>query len=199
MSLFEFEPERRNVDGGWIYFDPNFLSQEQAQFDFETYLEQLPWQASEITLFGKRHKTPRLEAYFAENEQKYAYSGKQLAINSFTAKLVELKQQVEKQTNMRFNAVLANLYRDGNDANGWHADNEQELGKNPQIASVSFGASRVFKLKHNTTGQTLTYELSAGSLLVMGGELQHHWKHHVPRTKKVKTARINLTFRWITN
>ena len=98
---------------------------------------------------------------------------------------------------MQFNCVLVNLYRNGQDSNGWHADNEPELGKNPMIASVSLGATRRFDLRHNITKEKISFDLTNGSLLLMKGEIQHFWKHQITKTKKIDAARINLTFRML--
>jgi alkylated DNA repair dioxygenase AlkB len=108
-----------------------------------------------------------------------------------------IKGEVEKVINANFTTVLANLYRDGQDSNGWHADNEKELGRNPIIASVSFGAERTFQLKHNTLDIKQNITLQHGSLLIMKGSTQHFWKHQIPKTKKEIGPRINLTFRII--
>ena len=116
-------------------------------------------------------------------------------VSEWNETLSEIKKKVEKISESSFNACLANLYRDGKDSNGWHADNEKELGKNPIIASLSFGATRTFKLKHLQTNEKIDIELTTGSLLIMGGEMQHYWKHQIPKTKKFKAPRINLTFR----
>ena len=114
----------------------------------------------------------------------------------FTPVLNSIKETIEKATKMTFSSCLLNLYRDGQDSNGWHADDEKELGKNPEIASVSFGAERLFHLKHKKI-KTLKHKLSLqnGSLLVMKGETQHQWLHQISKTKKPIGKRINLTFR----
>jgi alkylated DNA repair dioxygenase AlkB len=109
---------------------------------------------------------------------------------------LDIEQKIEAYTDETFTTVLLNLYRDGQDSNGWHADNEKELGVNPVIASVSLGASRFFHLKHNTdTSQKLKLELTHGSLLLMEGATQHFWKHQIAKTAKAVAPRINLTFR----
>ncbi|NCA20626.1 MAG: alpha-ketoglutarate-dependent dioxygenase AlkB, partial [Crocinitomicaceae bacterium] len=125
------------------------------------------------------------------------YSGKTLETHPFTEELLELKSLIEEASHQEFNCVLVNLYRDGKDSNGWHSDNETELGKNPAIASLSLGAIRRFDLKHNTTKEKISIELNHGSLLIMKGEMQHFWKHQIAKTTKVSTPRINLTFRYI--
>ena len=116
----------------------------------------------------------------------------------FTPTLFEIKSKIEKQINLNFTSCLLNLYRDGNDSNGWHADNEKELGLNPTIASLSFGAERIFQMKHrNSKKEKVKINLTNGSLLVMKGRTQHHWLHQIPKTKKEVGERINLTFRII--
>lgn len=162
---------------------------------YQIFLNELNWEGSEIKIFGKIYQTPRLEAYYSERGKYYSYSGKQLQINLFTPSLTKLKLQLEQDFELEFNSVLANLYRDGKDSNGWHADNEKELGKNPVIASLSFGSERRFDLKHNFTKEKLAFNLKEGSLLIMGGEMQHYWKHQIAKSSKIFSPRINLTFR----
>ena len=185
------------LQNGEIGFVPDFISQELANYYFKLFQESLSFQQGTITLFGKTHPIPRLEAFFGIDNQVYSYSGKTLETQSFTKELLEVKTLIEEISDEKLNCVLVNLYRDGKDSNGWHADNEPELGKNPVIASLSLGASRRFDLKHNTTKEKISIELNHGSLLIMKGEMQHYWKHQIAKTTKVSTPRINLTFRYI--
>ena len=189
------EFEKKILRDGWIIYVPNFYAKEIADQLFNLFNQTINWQQGEIKLFGKKHLTPRLEAFYAEENKSYGYSGQRLVTSSFTKELTQIKENIELTFSIQLNSVLINLYRDGNDSNGWHADDEPELGKNPIIASLSLGASRRFDLKHSTTKEKLSLELEPGSLLVMGGELQHYWKHQIAKTKKVNTPRINLTFR----
>jgi alkylated DNA repair dioxygenase AlkB len=110
---------------------------------------------------------------------------------------LEIKSLIEPVCEVEFNSVLLNLYRDGNDSISWHTDAEKELGINPIIASVNFGAERKFQIRHNNTNEIHDIILKHGSLLIMRGELQHFWKHQVPKQKKITKERINLTFRVI--
>lgn len=185
------------VQNGTLIFDEAFLNQEEANSLFEQFEATLPFQQGEITLFGKAHPIPRLEAFFATENKTYSYSGKTLKTHPFTAELLALKSKIEAISQQKFNCVLVNLYRNGQDSNGWHADDEPELGKNPVIASLSLGATRRFDLRHNLTNEKMSFNLSNGSLLLMKGEMQHFWKHQIAKTKKVNAPRINLTFRWI--
>ena len=188
---------RRELDGGWIEFIPDFLSKDQAEQLFEHFLAETPWNQGSITIFGKRILIPRKEAFYSKNGESYHYSGQLLKSHSLTSDLDNLVSQVQFYVNHDFNAILLNLYRDGNDSNGWHADNEKELGQNPVIASLSLGSTRRFDLRHNTSGEKIQMELTPGSLLIMGGALQHTWKHQIAKSKKIKNPRINLTFRKI--
>ena len=151
----------------------------------------------QITLFGNTYPTPRLEAFYGEAGLSYTYSNQRFAALPISSILKEIQQAVIAKTQQQFNAVLINYYRNGNDSNGWHADNEPELGKDPIIASVSFGTSRIFQLKSNAGNQRQSLLLEHGDLLLMGSGMQLHWKHCLPKRPKVLEPRINLTFRRI--
>lgn len=176
----------------------SFLDQEEADALFATVLEGAPWRQDAITVFGKAYPQPRLTALFANNGKSYTYSGLRMDPGPFPPYLDALKAAVEAQCSHPFTTCLLNLYRDGQDSNGWHADNEKELGPDPVIASVSLGAPRAFHLKHRKEG-SLRYRmiLEHGSLLHMAGPMQHHWMHQIPKTQKPVGKRINLTFRYI--
>ena len=186
---------KENLEDGWLLFDSDFLSHDEADLLFENLHTSLPWAQGKVTIFGKTHATPRLESLHVVEGKSYHYSGNTLTSHPFTTELETLKKKIEFVSGESFNCVLANLYRDGKDSNGWHADNEKELGRNPIIASVSLGAERRFDLKHNTKGDLKQLVLPHGSLLIMGGSMQHHWKHCIAKSKKVLDSRINLTFR----
>jgi len=185
------------VNNGWYVFVADYLDSSAANDTFTYFIENLPWKTGEIKLFGKVHPIPRKQVYFSDDNLSYSYSGKKLEIDEWNKKVLELKVGLSSSLHVEFNACLANLYRDGQDSNGWHSDNEKELGINPVIASLSFGTTRRFDLKHKLTNQKLSFQLTSGSLLVMGGEMQQFWKHQVPKEKKVQDPRVNLTFRKI--
>ena len=182
-------------DADVIYY-PNVFRHEQCDYYFNHLLDRITWQQDDISLFGKTYKQPRLTALYANNAKPYSYSNITMYPLEFDALLTEIKSKIEASTKEIFTSCLLNLYRDGSDSNGWHADDEKELGVNPIIASVSFGFERVFHLKHKTKTE-LRHKiiLQNGSLLVMKGETQHHWLHQLPKTKKQVGTRINLTFR----
>jgi alkylated DNA repair dioxygenase AlkB len=153
------------------------------------------WRSDSITLWGKQFLQPRLSAWYGE--AAYRYSGLRLAPQPFTALQLAIRAAVEAATGHTFNSVLLNYYRDGRDSMGMHSDDEAELGPTPAIASVSFGAERVFILRHKTSGERLRLNLNDGSLLLMAGSLQKHWSHGINKTAKPVGARVNLTFRTI--
>lgn len=186
-----------SIDNGSLEYIPAFISLQNSELLFNELLHKTPWNQGKITIFGKKYATPRLEAFYAENGLNYAYSGQQLIVHPFTNELEKLKNLLEEFTGQKFNSVLINLYRNGNDSNGWHADNERELGNNPFIASISLGTERRFDFQHIKSKEKKSIILENGSLLLMGEEIQHHWKHQIAKTKKVHSPRINLTFRLI--
>ena len=185
------------IDDGWILFEEEFYTQKESEDLYVNLLETLNWNQGEIVLFGKKYLTPRLEAFYADKNLNYSYSGQQLVKQDFNSILLKIKNKLEEKSGFTFNSVLANYYRDGSDSNGWHADNEKELGKNPLIASLSFGTERRFDMKHMNSNKRLKIALKSGSLLIMGGEIQHHWKHQIAKSKRINSGRINLTFRTI--
>ena len=197
-SLFPSDKITFDIPNGIVEYYPNFFNTLQAKELFDKLYHEIPWQQDEITVFGKTHPQPRLTALFGNEGKPYSYSNIVMQPHSWNSLLTFIKNEVEEICKENFTTVLLNLYRDGKDSNGWHADNEKELGRNPVIASVSFGAERSFHLQHNTISDAkLKLTLQNGSLLLMKGETQHNWKHQIPKTAKEIKPRINLTFRII--
>jgi alkylated DNA repair dioxygenase AlkB len=189
--------EKLELKNGWIYYGKDFISPENKELLFQQLIQETPWSGGEIKIFGKSYEIPRKQAYMADVGQHYSYSGKSLNLLEWSPTVLALKQKIEVFCDADFNACLLNLYQDGSDSNGWHADNERELGRNPTIASLSFGETRFFDIQHIHTKQKLRFPLESGSLLIMGGEMQHFWKHQIPKQKKINQPRVNLTFRKI--
>ncbi len=160
-------------------------------------IEGLAWAQQQIVVFNRLHNEPRLSAWYGDPDCSYTYSGITLIPKPWVEPLHTIKKACEELSGTSFNSVLANLYRDGNDSMGWHADNEPELGPNPTIASVSFGAERRFDLRHRISNEKVQIVLPHGSILVMSGETQSHWMHAIAKTKKVREPRVNLTYRMI--
>lgn len=196
MNLFSEEKQVFQLPDAELIYIPDFFSNEEADIYFNTLKTKIEWQEDDITIFGKTYKQPRLTALFGENNQPYSYSNITMHPQPFTEELKIIKQKIELLSKEIFNTVLLNLYRNGNDSNGWHADNEKELGKHPVIASVTFGEERPFHFKHRKLKEERhKIILEHGSLLIMKGAMQEHWLHQIAKTKKTIGERINLTFR----
>lgn len=197
-SLLPKEKIKFTIQDADIEYFPNFFDVEKANILFQKLQHEIPWKQDNITVFGKTHPQPRLTALFGNEGKPYSYSNIVMQPNAWNPLLIFIKNEIEEIVNDNFTTVLLNYYRNGKDSNGWHADNERELGRNPIIASVSFGAERFFHLQHNTVKeQKLKLNLEHGSLLIMRGTTQHFWKHQIPKTAKTIGSRINLTFRII--
>jgi alkylated DNA repair dioxygenase AlkB len=182
---------------GELFLFKAFYQPAEAEQILINLLQNLQWQEESIVVVGKRIKVPRLIAWYGDADAVYEYSSVCHQPLPWTTELLAIKAKIEQQCHADFNSVLANLYRDGTDSMGWHADKEKQLGKNPCIASLSFGQPRLFKLRHNKTKQVLDIILQQGDLLLMTGALQHHWRHCLPKTRRRMQSRVNLTFRKI--
>jgi len=195
LSSPSWQPELPDAQ---LRYYQNFLSSQVADHYYEALLKNIPWQQDNVKVFGKVYAQPRLTSLHSNTLDTYTYSGLTLKPYPMIPELLELLYQIQRICNHDFNCVLLNLYRDGADSNGWHGDNEKELGKQPQIASFSLGASRFFHFKHRRIKEEkYKMELHHGSLLLMEGAMQEHWLHQIPKTKKPMQPRINLTFRKI--
>lgn len=194
MSLL-FPPDNLlPYDGIAIYHGVVFDEAEAASIA-NSLFEEMPWKPDEVMMFGKKIITKRKVAWFSDAGINYTYAGVKKSGLMWTAGLREMKQKVEAITGAKYNACLLNLYHEGEEGMGWHKDNEAEIVQGSSIASLSFGAARKFAFKHAKTNERLDIELANGSLLDMKGEVQQHWYHSLPKTKRVKNRRINLTFR----
>jgi alkylated DNA repair dioxygenase AlkB len=185
------------IEDGEIIFYSRLFNKVEAD-NFLNYLKtKIIWKQESMNMYGRKVDFPRLTSWYGDNDKPYSFSGITLQPYAWTNEILEIKEKIEKLTTVNFNSVLLNMYRNGNDSISWHTDAEKELGKNPIIASVNFGATRKFQLRHIHTKEKLEIELAHGSLLIMQGELQHFWQHQVPKTAQNVTERINLTFRVI--
>jgi len=162
---------------------------------FARLRDETAWRHDSVVVYGKRHLQPRLTAWYGE--ASYTYSGLRLAPMPMTPLLEQLRAAVEAVTSHRYNSVLLNYYRDGADSMGMHSDDEPELGPAPVIASLSYGATRSFILRHRRSKQTLKLALGDGNLLLMAGAMQGNWLHGINKTTKQTGPRINLTFRYV--
>ncbi len=198
VSSIKISPQNLLPKDGEIFYFPDFYNKHESELFYKVLLANVEWQQEKIKLFGKTHDIPRLTALYGNEDKPYTYSGITMSPNEWLPELLEIKDKIETIAETEFTTVLLNLYRTGLDSMGWHSDDEKELGINPVIASVSFGARRIFKLQHKIDKNlAIKIELTDGSLLLMQGQTQHHWRHSVPKTSKKIKPRINLTFRKI--
>lgn len=189
--------EPRNVlprDGESIYFGPLF-AREEADAWLRYFLEEIPWKHDEAVIYGRHIVTARKVAWYGDRNFDYTYSGRTRTALVWTEELRQLKGKVEAWAGSRYNSCLLNLYQDGSQGMAWHHDDEKGLGRNSNIASLSFGAERRFDFRHKESREKVSVQLEHGSLLVMRGETQARWQHQVPKTARVSRPRVNLTFR----
>lgn len=183
-----------------IKYIPNFLGKREDDYD-EIYKElesTIKWRQDEITFYGKTYAIPRYHAWYGDEGAEYSYSGIQLPRHNWSDLLLDIKKVVERESGLSFNSVLVNLYRNGEDSNGWHADDEKELVRPISVASVSLGAARDMQFRLKGEGKTLKkILLENGSLLIMKSPCQELYQHQIPKRKKVDEGRINLTFRMV--
>lgn len=199
MDLFKDENLNRNLlpyDGTVLYFG-QIIQQQQSDAYFDALFRFIAWKNDEAVIYGKHIMTKRKVAWYADHPFSYTYSKTTKHALAWTPALLELKETVERITGEIFNSCLLNLYHDGNEGMAWHSDGETDLKKNGAIASLSFGAERKFAFKHKTTQEKVELFLEHGSLLVMKDVTQAYWRHRLPPSKRITTARINLTFRQI--
>jgi alkylated DNA repair dioxygenase AlkB len=176
---------------------PDFFDAQQSDRCLVELQTTIHWRQDRIKLFGKEYDQPRLVAWYGDPGKTYTYSNISMEAIAWTPLLIEIRDRIHQVTEARFNSVLINYYRHGRDSMSWHSDDEPELGRNPAIASVSFGAERVFHFRHRVQPERLKVLLPHGSLLMMQGETQHFWQHQIPKSKRAIAPRINLTFRAI--
>lgn len=200
MSLFEEISEfPLNIlphDGTVNYYGKVF-DKGRSDFFYNYLLHQMPWENDEAMIFGKLILTKRKVAWFGEKAFEYTYSKRTKLAKFWTPELLKLKKRCEEVSGETYNSCLLNLYHDGSEGMAYHSDGETDLKKHGAIASLTFGAERKFLFKHKTTKEKVEIFLENGSLLIMKGTTQENWLHRLPPTTKVKTPRVNLTFRTI--
>ena len=191
--------ERIPLEDAEIYYLPQLPLAQPTEAVIDRLIDEVPWRAENIVVWGKTIPQPRLIAWYGDKEATYTYSGIRHDPLPWTDGLMEIKSRVEKVADTNFNSVLLNYYRHHRDSMGLHSDDESELGRRPIIASLSLGEERTFLFKHKTRKdvKVLRLKLASGSLLLMRGDTQHCWKHGIEKEKRPCGPRINLTFRRI--
>ncbi|TAN16367.1 MAG: alpha-ketoglutarate-dependent dioxygenase AlkB [Chitinophagaceae bacterium] len=182
---------------GTVNYYGKLFNQKEADYYFDKLMNTIEWRNDEAIIFGKKIITKRKVAWYGERPFEYTYSNITKFASPWTKELLELKTIIEKETGETFNSCLINLYHSGEEGMAWHCDGETDLKKDGAIASISFGAERKFAFRHKHTNEKVELLLAHGSLLVMKDTIQTFWLHRLPPTKKIKTPRVNLTFRTI--
>ena len=201
-SLFDNEPDiptRQTFALGdsEIQYVANAFTAREADRLFQSLLDAIPWRTATLTIAGQKRPLPRLQCWMADQGRSYSYSGLKLSPHPWNPDVLRIKARLEQLCEHSFNSVLLNYYRGGSDSVSWHADDETELGPNPIVASVSFGAQRTleFKPKFNLTTPKKQIVLGSGSILIMGKTIQNNWLHQIPKISGTIDPRISLTFR----
>jgi alkylated DNA repair dioxygenase AlkB len=198
LSFFEQAGQSAGLPSELLEYHPGFFNSAESTILLNTFINTIPWVQEDIQMYGKMMKTPRLTAWYGDPNKEYIFSGTKHHPILWTDELLMIKEKIEPISGVQFNSVLLNYYRDANDSVAWHSDDEYELGVNPIIASVSFGQSRRFDIRHKQDrNRKYSIYLENGSLLIMKGDLQHNWVHQIPKSTKPLKARVNLTFRVI--
>lgn len=182
---------------GIVNYYRNTLTHDEANRYFNLLSQNVAWENDEIVIFGRHIIAKRKVAWYGDSDYLYTYSNTTKRALPWTGELSDLKQIVEGRTQTDFNSCLLNLYQNGDEGIAWHSDDEESLGKNNTIASLSLGAERKFSFKHKQTKETISLVLEHGSLLVMKDATQTNWLHSLPKSKKIIRPRINLSFRKI--
>ena len=200
MDLFNHIPNKLK---NWLPYDGTvnyygkLWTQQQSNIYLKQLLENIEWRNDEVVMFGKSIITKRKAAWYGDKPFEYTYSNTTKQASSWTKELLELKTRIEKESSETFNSCLLNLYHSGDEGMGWHSDAEADLKKNGAIASLSLGAERKFAFKHKESKDKVELYLEHGSLLIMKDTTQSFWLHTLPKSKKILTPRINITFRTI--
>ncbi|MFT4033937.1 MAG: alpha-ketoglutarate-dependent dioxygenase AlkB [Siphonobacter sp.] len=198
MELFKTKtPANLLPRAGTVLYYGKILTALQADYYLKCLLNTIVWKNDEAVIFGKHILTKRKVAWYGNQQYEYTYSNITKQALLWTTELLELKSLVESLTNETYNSCLLNLYHDGEEGMAWHSDDEKDLGLNSAIASLSFGAERKFAFRHKESKETVSLYLEHGSLLVMKDTTQKYWQHSLPKSKRIKNLRINLTFRWM--
>lgn len=198
LSFFKETGQRRGIPADVLAYYPNFLEEREGWWLMDKLIRESPWSQKVVHMYDKQVVTPRLSAWFA-NQDTYEYTSiRKSAPHAWTPELLDIKQKVEPVAKAVFNSVLLNYYRDGNDSVAWHSDNEKALGTHPIIASVTFGQVRAFDIRNKTDhAEKYSIRLEHGSLLLMCGNLQANWEHRIAKTNRPMKSRLNLTFRTV--
>jgi alkylated DNA repair dioxygenase AlkB len=200
LSFFAEAGQSKGLPTELLDYRPGIFTAEESEVLMRKFISEMPWQQRIVKMYDKHLLTPRLTVWVGDPGTIYSFSAEIYDPLPWTEELQMIRERVEALSGIKFNSVLLNYYRDGNDSVAWHSDNENELGKNPVVASVTFGQVRSFDIRNKTDHtQKYSVRLENGSYLLMQGDLQENWEHRIAKSTKPMKERINLTFRVIKN
>jgi len=191
LALFAEAGQSKGLPVEFLEYRPGLIDPVSGDRLLEHFINEMPWQQTTQKLWDKEYLTPRLTAWFGDATR---IDG----ILPWTPELQAIREMVETRSGARFNSVLLNYYRDGNDSVAWHSDKESILGSQPVIASVSFGQVRSFDIRKKADHKEhYSVRLEHGSFLLMKAGLQEGWEHRIAKSDKPMKTRVNLTFRLV--
>jgi alkylated DNA repair dioxygenase AlkB len=195
LSIFGEAGQSLGLPKEVLDYRPGLFAEEESTSFLQTFIQSVPWEQRVLSMYGKQVTTPRLTAWFGDTDKDYSFSGNKFHPLPWTKELLEIKKRIEPIAGTRFNSVLLNYYRNGNDSVAWHSDNEVELGRQPLIASVSFGQVRRFDIRYKQDHQQkYAIKLENGSLLLMKGDLQQNWEHRIVNRRNLCYQGLTLPF-----
>jgi alkylated DNA repair dioxygenase AlkB len=196
LSFFMEAGQSKGLPEELLEYRAGWFTEKESDYFLQTFISTMPWEQKLVKMWDKEMLTPRLTAWYGDPNTNYSFTDLKLDPMPWTTELLQIKAKVEPIAGIKFNSVLLNYYRDGNDSVAWHSDKESVLGKNPVIASVSFGQVRSFDIRNKADhSEKYSVKLEHGSLLLMKAGLQEHWEHRIAKSVKPMKPRVNLTFR----
>jgi len=198
LALFAENGQSKRLPTELLGYHPQFIDEQTSDYLLQKFINEMPWKQTKQKMWEKEYLTPRLTSWHGDIGTDYSAAGKISNPNPWTPELLMLKQKVEIVADTKFNSVLLNYYRDGNDSVAWHSDRESVLGKNPIIASISFGQVCSFDIRNKADHKEhYSIKLEHGSFLLMKSGLQENWEHRIAKSTRPMKARVNLTFRLV--
>ncbi|MEO3405012.1 alpha-ketoglutarate-dependent dioxygenase AlkB [Mucilaginibacter sp. CAU 1740] len=196
LTLFAAAGQSKGLPTHLLDYRPGLFCIAKSDEYLKKFIAEAPWKQTALKIKDKEIATPRLTAWYGDLGTDYSHPGRISNPSPWTPELLEIKAIVEPLSGVKFNSVLLNYYRDGNDSVAWHSDKESILGKHPVIASVSFGEVRSFDIRNKADHlKKYSVRLEHGSFLLMKSGLQEHWEHRIAKSVQPMKARVNLTFR----
>ena len=186
-----------SINNGEYLHIPKFISKIEGNMHLKALLTDIEWKQDYKSMYGNETNSPRLSAIYGDSDKPYSYNKEMVTPYPWTDTLLPIKQKIQSLVETEFNSVILNQFRNEDDSLSWHSDAGNDLGQNPTIVYITLGATRKFQFRHREKNGRIDLHLTHGSILITTGEMQHHWVHQVPKSKKKTSQCINLIFRTI--